>query len=174
MPNSYHEIMPKVTGSPSEKCSLVLSTAYCHLNSSGDTKTKVRSEQPSNRGLNPQWMHEPSFHNVQTGPRTNPASHPTVTVTEIGHGGKRQELEYVELHCHFLDSSIINQQIPIWSYFLFLYHKYTDRGLRRCSLPVWPTTLHKRSRVESCTTVRRHKLESIVPRIIIPAPVVNA
>jgi hypothetical protein len=98
--------MPTITGSPSEKCSLALSTAYCHMNSSGDTGTKVRSEQSNNRGLNPQCMQEPFLRSVQTGSRANPASHPTVTVTEIGHGGKRRELEYMDLYCHFSDSSI--------------------------------------------------------------------
>ena len=71
--------MPTITSRLSEKCPLALSTAYCHLNSSDDTETKVRSVQSSNQGLNPQWMQEPFLHNARTGSRVDPASHPTVT-----------------------------------------------------------------------------------------------
>ena len=107
--------MSTVTGRRSEKCPLALFIAYCHLNSSGDTGSRYGLYNRAIEGL----IHSgcKNFSSTMSGLTLGPTQpliarlSEALTVTEIGHGGKRRELECVELYCHFSDFSIIKRAI---------------------------------------------------------------
>jgi hypothetical protein len=73
-------------------------------------------------------------------------------MAEIGHGGKRRELECVELYCHFSDSSIIiRANFSLTQFFIPVSQIHVYRNKRATCFGLLTSGLaHNNTKTKSC------------------------